>query len=211
MNDRDVMISRMQQSVSQETVDVRPKVSEKQKPLSIDDVMEKISDIAGDRDNRDQFKALKMLAAAKSSSVVLPEPLSDGEVIERLFRLMRPAGMDLCQIAYRKAFQGRMSNIEDKPTLLIGDLSDEMKAQVKKVTSLKVFYKVFPEMKAPGIPKGYPSGKGMERQRGWLQRMSAKILLDREQANLDAVVKTDQEIIGATEETELRSDDPSGT
>lgn len=159
--------------------------------------MEKISEIADDRDNRDQFKALKMLAAAKSSGIVLPEPMSDGEMIERLVRLIKPAGMEVVQIAYRKAFpHAKRSVNESSPKLEVGDLSAEMKEMVAKVTSLKVFNKMFPEVKQPGTPKGYPSGRGIVAQRAWLQRAAAKILLDREQEKVNGIVKQDQEIMG---------------
>lgn len=167
----------------QKPVDPKP---ERKKPLSLDEVMETVSNIAKDPDNRDQFKALKMLASAQSAATVLPDPLGERELVQRLARLMKAAGIDLCHVAYAHAFRTARGVISDAPTIHLGHVSEIIAGKLKKIRNLKALYKAFPEIKRPGVPPGYPMAKGAIVQQAWIQKTAAKMFLDQEQSKADA-------------------------
>ena len=154
--------------------------------MSMDEIMAEMNRIAQDPGNRDQFKALKALAADENGGVILPPPLSDGEMIEMLKRVMRTCGMEASRIAYRRAFRRTDSTIETAPQTIIGDIPDHLKEKIKKIRTMKSFNKMFPELKQGGVPKGYPSRRGPEVKTAFLQKLAARILMDREQRILDA-------------------------
>ena len=191
--ERDALISRMQQAVSKPPEE--PK-TERQR-MSMDEIMAAIDDVARDPEDRDRFKALRMLASEGTSSVVLPEPMSDSEIIARLMRVMKPSGQALCQLAYKRAFPVTKLKLTDTVKVYEEDLTDEQKATVQKIKSLKHLYRVFPEIKRAGVPTGFPTGKGLEVQQGWVRRKAAEILISREQAKMDQVEEADKEIRSA--------------
>jgi len=169
------------------------------KKLSIDDIQSLVTEIAQDPESgADRFRALKMLASQNSSSIMLPDPMENGELVERLARLQRAAGIDICQLSYQRAFPQAVDSVASAPKLGIDDLPAEIMEQVKKVRSLKSLYRWFPEIKRPGFPPGYPAGRGAALQLEWLRRYAGKILLDREQAkmnaNAQATLERDQQI-----------------
>lgn len=163
----------------------------KRKSRTMDDVMADIEAISEDSEHRDQFKALKMLASAKSSSVTLPPPMEEHEMIERFARLMKPAGFHVVQIAYKRAFPNRKPIEEVEPKLNAIHLPDEDRLMIQKCTNLKALYRMFPEIKKPGLPTGYPKGRGKVLQQQYCRDQATKILLDRQQARMKAVESRD--------------------
>jgi len=159
---------------------------------SMDDILADIDAISSDPEHRDQFKALKMLASTKSSAVVLQPPLEDGEIVDRLVRVMKPAGPNLCQMAYRRAFRLNRDSIADMPHVGFEHLPVESQDIIAKVRSLKSLYRQFPEIKRPGVPAGFPTGKGMHVQSEWCKQQAAKILLDREKKKMAEPVENGQ-------------------
>ena len=173
---------------------------EPKKRLSLEEIRAALDDIARDASNRDRFKALKMLAEGETSSVTLPEPMGDGEIIERLQRVMKPAAKELVQIAYRRAFPRNDPVDIVSPTLNISTMTEEQQAIVKKCINLKALYRNFPEIKRHGVPTGYPSGRGIEIQQAWCRTKAAKMLIDRDRTEMERVKSEDKGI---------RDDDPN--
>ena len=155
------------------------------KRLSYDEILQQMEEIARDPANRDQFKALKALAATQSAGIVLPDPLSPQEMIDRLSRQMKGCGIDICQRSYFRAFPNAKQELENV-TVKPDDISQEMYAKYRHIKTLKRLYHAFPETKRPGFPTGFPVGKGLAVQADWCARAAAKIILDREQARADA-------------------------
>ena len=167
---------------------------EPKKRRSLEEITADIEAISEDPSHRDQFKALRMLAAEKSSSITLPEPMGDGEIVERLIRLMKPAGRELCQQAYARAFHRAKDTVATAPTLRVVDLTDDQKDFVLEIRNLKQLYRAFPEIKRHGVPTGYPSGRGIEIQQEWCRTKAGKMLIDRDQAAMNRAEETDKEI-----------------
>ena len=184
--ERDVMISRMQQAV--EKPFEKPEVRKKR---TMDEIMADIAEISADPDDRDRFKALKMLASEQASSITLPSPLTDQDVTERLSRLMRPAGTDRCKIAYKMAFPKSQKTIEDSVKLYMDDLDESDQEKLKRVSNIKGLYRLFPELKKPGLPTGFPAGGSLATKAEWCKRAASRILLERKQARLDAASRPD--------------------
>lgn len=163
----------------------------KRKSRTMDEIKADIEAISQDPEHRDQFKALRMLAMEQSSSVALPPPMEEHEMIERFARLMKPAGYSVVQIAYKRAFPNRKPIEEVEPRFRETQLPDEDKLIIQRSRSLKSLYRLFPEIKKPGIPAGYPRGKGLDMQQQWCRDQATKILLDRQQARMKAIEKSD--------------------
>jgi hypothetical protein len=159
---------------------------EKKKRLSYEEILQGMEDIARDPDDKDRFKALKALAASQGASMVLPDPLSEIERIERLERLMRGSGTHICHSAYTRAFPHSHFKVSDAEQLKVVDIPPETMKILEKVRGLKTLYRHFPEIKRPGFPRGYPVGRGIESQTQWARQTAIKILLDREQAKVNA-------------------------
>jgi hypothetical protein len=159
------------------------------KRMSIDEVLATVTEIAQDPNaGADRFRALKMLASATNTAVVLPEPLTAKEVTDRLSRMILAAGSNIAQVAYHRAFPTKRSwKITNKPELHIEDVPSEVLEEAEKVSSLKVLYRMFPEIKKPGTPKGYPAARGIAVQREWLKRAAIRLIVDRERAKAGAL------------------------
>lgn len=191
----------------------KPEEPEKKlrKKKTMDEIMSDVTEIADDKEaGADRFRALKMLAAQNVAAAVLPDPMENHELVERLARLMKAAGIDICQLAYQRAFPAAVDTVATAPKLGLSDLPPEIIEQVQKVRSLKTYYKYFPEVKRHGFPPGYPAGRGHELQIEWLRRAAGKILLDREQAKMNAnsatIAERDAQIRGTDAGNE--SDEP---
>jgi hypothetical protein len=150
--------------------------------------MADIDAISCDPEHRDQFKALKMLAAAKSSAVVLPEPMSDHDIVERISRLHTAAGPELTRLAYRKSFP-RGIDIDETPSMTLNTLPPEVRGEAAKIVSIKMLYRAFPQVKRGGQPPGYPRAGSLAAQQDWCQRTAAQLILDREQARVNGTPK----------------------
>lgn len=156
------------------------------KRLSLDEILDLVSKVARDEDaGADRFRALKMLASMKSADVMIPPPMTDADIIERLGRLMKSAGPELCQIAYRKAHPKTRKGSDIAPRVLPDDLPDHIKEQASRTRSIKMLYHDFPEVKRSGYPPGYPQRESLLIQQEWCQRTAAGILLGREQRKVD--------------------------
>jgi hypothetical protein len=175
-------------------------------PFTLDEVIAIVSEIARDEADRDRFKALKMLTSLNQSVAAIPPPLSDDDVVDRLQRLMKGAGVRLCRKAYRNAYPlSQRSPVFDK------DAQDELgifvKGKVKALKTLKQYNRMFPETAKGGVPPGYPSGAGPEAQMEWVQRAATKILIERrrkEIAEEAAHVKAEE----AISQSGYEEDDP---
>jgi len=163
----------------------------KPKRRSIEEITADIEAISQDSEHRDQFKALRMLAAEKSSSVVLPEPMDDNEVIERIARLIKPAGAILAQIAFKRAFPYRPEVDKVVPKVGENHLTEEDRLIVLKCRSVKNLYRMFPELKKPGLPQGFPRGEDLEAKQAWCREAATKILVARQQARMKAAEQSD--------------------
>lgn len=156
------------------------------KALSLDEVLDIVSDIARNGEGPERFRALKLIMSQEAGSATLPEPFSDAEIIDRLARLIRAAGPTASQLAYRKAFPSakRMIN-QEKPRLTESDLPPIDKATLP--STLRALYREFPEAKRPGVPKGYPVKAGMAVKAAWVRNEALKMRMDQERAKLDLV------------------------
>jgi hypothetical protein len=172
------------------------------KPLSLDEAIGLISEIARHGEGADRLRALKeiRLMAAETGSVTLPDPMSDQEVIERLARLMRAAGHTVSQLAYRKAYPHAKRPVNHAaPKVLETDVEID---RSKLPVSLKQLYRMFPEIKRSGVPPGYPRGKGLLVVKKWCQEKAIQMIIDREQHRVDvAAVSEQQEEKGTDAET----------
>lgn len=152
--------------------------------MTLVDIHNELEAIAKDPDaGADKFRALKMLASMSSNTNAIPEPLHEQEIVARLVRVMRPAGMGLCQIAYKRAFQGGKGTLSSLPVKAKDhDLSEEELGKVPR--TLKQFYRRFPELKSSGFPSGYPVGRSVELKRAWLREQTIKVITDRKNETL---------------------------
>ena len=162
-------------------------MTDKTNRMPLDEIERLITDIARDPESgADRFRALKFAAAMQSSTAALPEPLDDNEVLDRLARLIRAAGPTAAQLAYRRAFPASKRPINHAaPQVRERDMPFIPKAELPG--TLRALYKMFPEIKGPGCPKGFPMGKGLAVKKAWCQREAMKLLVDREQKRVDEI------------------------
>lgn len=171
---------------------------ETRKPLTLVEVEEILSDIARNGDGADRIRALKMVMAQEAGNATLPEPFSDAEVIDRLARLIRAAGPTASQLAYRRAFPAAKRPIHHAaPKVTEADVAPIDKSTLPK--TLRALYRMFPEIKRAGTPKGYPVKAGMAVKAQWCQDEALKIIMDREQHKHDVIAVEAQESASASE------------
>ena len=149
---------------------------EKRTLPTLDEILAAVGEIARDDSDRDRFKALKMLAALNTGTVAIAPPASEKEMVDRLVRLMRSAGPRLCQEAYQAAYP--LS--KRKPVFDREEVPQEVKDKVSKIFSLQHLYRIFPALRKPGVPVGYPSSAGPEVKLEFVRRMATKAYMDRE-------------------------------
>ena len=153
-------------------------------PLTLDEIIELISDVARNGEGPDRFRALKHLTSLNSATAALPDPMPDVDLIDRLARLMKAVGTELTQKAYNRAFPNRGRSLAQAvPKFRQQDLLVDRNTLPK---SLKQLYKKFPEIKRHGFPPGFPAGRGLAMQQEWCQDRAMKILVDRERVRLEA-------------------------
>ena len=182
-----------------------PKVAPK-KSLSMDEIESIISEIAQDSDaGPDRFRALKALTQMQTAGVNIPAPVGDEEVLQWLTAFMVGSGPAMTQMAYKKAFPHSKNAIAHDEPRAYADASPELVAQSKKITSLKLMYKHFPESRRRGVPKGFPSGRSPALKMEWCQDAALKMLVEREhkdRTEAHSAMKTaDDTIRGATDGT----------
>lgn len=85
--------------------------SSKRPNLTMDQVMEIISEIARNDEGPDRFRALKMITdmQRQADTPLLPAPTSEEEVMERGARIFTGLGEVRCNILMRKCFRHPMS------------------------------------------------------------------------------------------------------
>ncbi len=166
------------------------------KRLSLEDIDLALNEIAQDSDaGPDRFRALKMLRTSESASVILPPPLDASEQLDRLMRVMKPLGPVPCRVAYHRcfAYNGTKTKISDP--VKIEDANDKLLSLEerelcnKAAGSVRMLYKVFPELRRPGCPKGYPLNSGPVTQKLWRYSMAVKTIVNRQQIALDQAAK----------------------
>jgi hypothetical protein len=159
------------------------------KRLTIDQILDEINQIAQDPESGgDRFRALKMLADTKTSEIVLAEPYTEKEVLERTVRLLKGIGHHLARDAFALAFPRqlkRFANDDRYP-----EVEDWMLEASKKFRTLSALYKEFPEAKHPGNPKGYPQLRSAAVKAAWVQREATRLYVERERLKNIAVKET---------------------
>ena len=155
--------------------------------LSVDEILDMASAIARDEEatGADRMRAMKMVSSINTSAVILPEPLKDPEVIERLARLDKAAGLHLAKLAFRKAFPHAKQGEDLAPVLTLEQLPPEVLAEASKIISVKTLYRAFPEVKRSGTIPGFPRRGSLAAQQNFCQRVAAQLILDREQRKID--------------------------
>ena len=178
-----------------------PPASEKKtaKILTMDEILAGLSELAQHGDGAQKSQAYRLLLGASSTAAMLPPPLSGPEIIQRMMRLMKLLGPGLTQACYRRAFP-RSNAIAKNPLSLQADSLD-LPPDFKFPRTVKHLYKLFPEFKGPGFPRGFPINRGILIQREWLKDLTIKTLLARKQQEEDAraleIKEGDQEVRGA--------------
>lgn len=152
--------------------------------ITLDEAMELIAEIAREGEGPERFRALKLVMAQQSSSATLPLPLTDSEKIDRLARLMKAVGSTGAQLAYKRAFSNQRRIDTARPRVEMSDVPGL--EDVKLPKNLPAFYRMFPEVKRQGWPRGYPARASAEAKTLWIQRESKRILLEREQIKVNA-------------------------
>lgn len=163
-------------------------MKEPKRRMTFDEAREEIAEIARNGEGADKFRALKMVMAEQSTSVILPDPLSPEERLDRLIRVMQPCGTLACQHAYRKAFPSSKKEIQERH-VKIGN--DDLAVFSKAIlpTTLKQLYRKYPEVKRSGFPPGYPQRGGLEAKAEYCRQQALRIERDREQAKLNDISK----------------------
>lgn len=169
--------------------------------LSIDDITRILSEIGNDEAaGPDRFRALKMLASMQEQATVIPPPLTDVEMEERLARVMYPCGAEISQRAYRLAFPKAVKSAFKNPLV---DGTEEQILEAKKCTSIKLLRRRFPHSKGTGVPKGYPVGRSTAAKMVWCQEQALKMLIEEATARAkqahEAGKAADSELRGATD------------
>jgi hypothetical protein len=161
----------------------------KLKRMTLDDIVAHVTEIAQDADaGADRFRALKMLSETEGSSIALPKVFNDQEMVDRLARLMKGAGIHCTQLAYARAFpSAKRSTALGGSRYPYANARPELIKEANKATSLKILIRNFPSLKTGrGIPKGYPSGHSVEAKMKWCQGQALKMLIEREQEDRQA-------------------------
>ncbi len=172
-------------------------MAENHQVLSLEEILSGLSDLAKNGDGAQQTQAYRMLLAQKGgSAATLGEVLNDEDIVSRLARLMKPAGPELCKVAYHRAFRRARDEISKSPRLTAELLPPDIIKQVEEINSLRSLYRWRPILKRPGVPKGYPMYKGKVVQARWCQNQAIKILLDEEAAKMEELEDVKDEEAG---------------
>lgn len=144
--------------------------------MTVDELVGIAEDIARNGEGAERFRAIKMLKEDNTTQSAIAEPLTLDEMMERVARIMKGVGILNTQLCYKMAFPSTRYGIEQSKTDFLDDeLPRELKEKASKIYSLKGFYRVFPQAKQPGIPRGFPVHGGMGAQREWLRREALRL------------------------------------
>lgn len=159
------------------------------KPLTPEEVRQLIEDVARSGEGASQLRALLALSSEQVKESVLPAPLNEDEVIDRLSRLNVMAGIKCARLAMVRAFPKRIAASKLVQSLA-GKFADEID-QTKLPRTLKALYRAYPEIRQPGYPKGFPVHGSPEKQKEWCHSVAIKIEVERKQS---AVIAAEDQI-----------------
>lgn len=177
---------------------------DKKRRLTDEEVLEGISEIANDPEaGAQRLRALQILRSQNAATVFLPTIRADGEVIDRLARVMKGAGAELTQVAYQKAFPNAKQTSDYSKKTTYATATEDMKQQAAPYITLKKLRKGFPELTGIGVPKGYPLGRSVAVKADWCRNQALMMLVERHektrQESHEAMTAADTEIRGTTD------------
>lgn len=154
----------------------------KKRTLSIDEIHAILTEIATDDEaGADRFRALKLLRAEKEQDTILPAPMTEKEVIQRLERLNRAVGNTIARAALARTVRRSGAGAIEKDTKRM--TADDLDIDVAGLPmTLKALYRKYPEMKRAGVPKGFPMKSSLLKQQDWIKKAALKIELERKRA-----------------------------
>lgn len=156
---------------------------ESTRPMTAEQIRVGIEDLAQNGEGADRRWALKTLKAESGGDAELPPPLNDDEIITRMARMMRGCGKPLARRAYIRAFP-RTESVEKTVALTS---AEDLGLNIDKLPrTLKQLYRLYPEIKGPGFPKGYPVGKGPLAQQDWCRKTAIQIEVQKREAKTAA-------------------------
>ena len=151
--------------------------------MTADEIRQEIERLAREGEGADRRWALKKLSDQEGTNIVLPAPLTEAEMIKRVCRINRGAGLEMTRICFFKTFPH--AKLDIVPLLSQEHVPEHIKAKVAKITSIKRLNRAFPEMKTAGCPRGYPRTGSAALKIKWCQDSAAARYLEREQEELD--------------------------
>jgi hypothetical protein len=138
--------------------------------------MRDLSDLLDSGDGAQKTQAARLLLTAQqSSSVTLPEPRSEREVIDRLARLMLSWGPETTKKAMHAAFPAYNAK-KAPPKYDHPDVDWKTHKLPRQLRHLKA---AFPEYDWPHVPNGYPSLKGALARMLWCQDEYKRMTLEK--------------------------------
>lgn len=163
--------------------------AEKMTPAEVEAKIESIARGLSEADAA-QVRVLLHLYQRQETSVSIPKPMTQLEKIERAMPIFRSLGKGGCQLTYRRAFQTKKSAVTDPPKVKIDDMD---LTGIKMPISLKQLYRMAPEVKRPGTPRGYPAHGSLDEKTAFVQEEYVRVLRARKQRELDADASADTE------------------
>lgn len=150
--------------------------------LSMDEIMDLITEVARDGDGADKFRALKLLHSMQSVTASLPSPKNDDEIQHYLKIIFPACGKENVDSARRHTFNLKADSMDMEVDEVSGVPLDR-RERINKIVTVRDFYNLFPWMKRRGVPKGYPGKSlGLARRTRWLRQRALDISLDEERA-----------------------------
>jgi len=171
--------------------------------LTIDELLDQIHEVAQDPDaGPDRFRAGKLLLSMQTSTTMLPEPLDENDVLDRVSRILEGVGQHLSRIAFRRAFPrltGVKSDIEAPVEIFSTDdgiLTPQQREICRKASvSTKKIRAAFPELATHGRLTGTPYKQGPIAQKSYRYQVAVKAMLDRVNRTMSKPLKgTDADV-----------------
>lgn len=156
------------------------------KILTMDEIRAGLSEMAERGEGAQRAQAYRLLMSMEQGAVTLPKPLTEPEIVSRMARFMKGYGVQLSQLAFREAFPHLTGKRPLPPKVTIESLPPDIRARIKRITSLKQLYRAFPSIRGKaGLRVGFPVGRGPEIQSAWCQQAAARVYMAREQQGVD--------------------------
>lgn len=153
------------------------------KLMTMTEILEGLSELARTGEGAQKSQAFRLLLNANIGTQQKSETLDGMEIKSRMVRLMRLMGASMTQSCYQTAFKTRKMVAHAAPLVRMEDLN--LPPDYKFPRTVRELYKLFPEHKRPGVPRGYPIGKGVLIQREWLKEITLKTLRANAQREAD--------------------------